>query len=203
VAPDSRLRLIEVLKRRNQASVTELSQALGLTPVTVRHHLESLLEDEVISEPTPRRKPGPGRPEMVYALTARADDLTPRNYGEVCACLVGALDRDAGDAGHTLAHAGAALGAQALGLRGRSRLETTLKFLEARGYFPSLEETDGASVVVLANCPYLEVARAQPHFCRFDIALLESALGTRVHADASIATRDPACRLRLGATYPV
>jgi len=107
MAPDSRLRLVEVLKRRNQASVTELSQALGLTPVTIRHHLESLLEDEVVSQPTPRRKAGPGRPEMVYALTPRAEALTPRNYGELCSCLVQALDHGSADPAHALAQAGA------------------------------------------------------------------------------------------------
>jgi len=63
MAHDSRLRIIEILKRRNMASVGELSQALGLTPVTIRHHLDSLLADHIVSEPVPRRRPGPGRPE--------------------------------------------------------------------------------------------------------------------------------------------
>jgi predicted ArsR family transcriptional regulator len=195
---DSRLRIVEVLKRRRQASVTELSQALGLTPVTIRHHLDSLFEDDVVSQPVPRRKSGPGRPEMVYGLTARADHLTPRNYGELCSCLLQVLDRAQGDPGSALAQAGAALGAQASTCRGRTKLEAALNFLEPRGYYPSVDEDESGAVVVLANCPYLEVSRARPDFCRFDLALLERALGVRVSAESSIAAHDAACRLRVG-----
>ena len=90
---DSRQRVIEVLKRRGEASVSELSQALGLTPVTIRHHLDALMEEGVVSPPAARRKAGPGRPEMVFSLTHRADVLTPRNYGELCACLLSTLFR--------------------------------------------------------------------------------------------------------------
>ena len=45
MASDSRQHIVEILKRRNQASVTELSQALGLTAVTIRHHLDTLMAD--------------------------------------------------------------------------------------------------------------------------------------------------------------
>ena len=197
MAQDSRLRIVEVLKRRNQASVTELSQALGLTPVTIRHHLESLLEDEVVSEPVPRRKAGPGRPEMVYGLTPRADALTPRNYGELCACLLQVLDRPAGETPGALVQAGADLGSHARAGTSRKAMDRVIRFLEARGYYPALEQTNSGTVVVLANCPYLEVARSRPDFCRFDIALLENALGAKVSAETSIARHDPACRLHI------
>src|SRR3990172_12773620 len=110
---DSRLRIIETLKRCHQASVTELSQALGLTPVTIRHHLDSLLADRIISEPVPRRRPGPGRPEMVYGLTARADELTPRNFGELCGCLLGAVTGAGGGTQALIEQAGGAPGAAA------------------------------------------------------------------------------------------
>ena len=188
---------MEVLKRRQQASVTELSQALGLTPVTIRHHLDSLAADRVVSEPVPRRKSGPGRPEMVYSLTARADEMTPRNYGELCSCLLQALERPAAPPGPALVTAGTELGARLRGAGGESGFGVVLDFLEARGYFPSLEDDEFGSVVVLANCPYLEVARATPEFCRFDVALLQSALGAKVIPEANIALNDPACRLRI------
>lgn len=203
MAEDSRHRIVEVLKRRHRASVTELSQALDLTPVTIRHHLESLLEDQVVSDPVPRRKAGPGRPEMVYALTARADRLTPRNYGELCACLLQALDQPAVEPSGALSHAGSELGSQARGRVERSRLSALIRFLEARGYYPSVDESAEGTVVVLANCPYLEVARAMPHFCRFDVALLESALEASVSVEASIAEHQPACRMRISSPATV
>lgn len=203
MAHDSRLRIVEVLKRRHEASVTELSQALGLTPVTIRHHLASLLSDEVISDPIPRRKSGPGRPEMVYGLTPRADELTPRNYGELCACLLHGVGGIASDPLAVLDQAGASLAAQACSRMPQPGLANVLAFLEARGYFPSLEQGESGTTVVLANCPYLEVSRAMPDFCRFDIAFLESTLGAKVSVEKSIAQHDASCRLRLAAAAPV
>jgi predicted ArsR family transcriptional regulator len=202
VEHDSRLRIIEVLKRRSQASVTELSQALGLTPVTIRHHLDSLLAEDVVSQPVPRRKSGPGRPEMVYGLTARADDLTPRNYGELCACLLqtaqasGGADRMLEQAGTRLA-SGAALPDEP------DRMTRALGFFEARGYFPSVEATETGSAVVFANCPYLEVARVIPAFCRFDAALLGALLGVPVSPQSRIVESHAVCRMATSGDVPV
>lgn len=193
---DSRQRIIEVLKRRGEASVTELSLAVGLTPVTIRHHLDALLEEGVVSEPAPRRKPGPGRPEMVYALTGLAESLTPRNYGELCACLLDALSDVALDSDRLLAMAGEGL--PNLSPRPqRSGVGSALGFLETRGYFPSVEHSDAGPAILLANCPYLEVARSHPQVCQFDIALLTRLVGAPVSVETSIALDDSFCRLRL------
>ena len=127
----------------------------------------------------------------------------PRNYGELCACLLQALEPMTAAAPGAVAQAGAGLGSQARGGTGRSGLQAVIRFLEARGYYPSLDEVESGTVVVLANCPYLEVARAMPHFCRFDVALLESALGARVSAETSIAKHDPSCRLRISPVVAV
>jgi predicted ArsR family transcriptional regulator len=196
IPTDSRQRIVEVMKRRGEASVTELSQALGLTPVTIRHHLDGLLEAHVVSEPAPRKKPGPGRPEMVYTLTSRAEQLTPRNYGELCVCLLDSLANTPVDEDWLLASAGNRLKARAIGSSRTTDIDDTLAFLEGRGYFPSLERGE-ETTIVLANCPYLEVARAYPHVCEFDLALIGSLVGGPVVAEASIARNDPFCRLRL------
>ena len=194
---DSRLRIVEILKRRRQASVTELSQALDLTPVTIRHHLDSLLADGIVSIPVPRRRPGPGRPEMVYGLTARADDLTPRNFGELCGCLLQAAEDSPAGTRSIIEQAGSALAVTALRRGARPSLNAVVRFLEERGYFPSLEQEENGSVIVLANCPYLEVARARPQVCQLDVAMLQALVGGTVVAQSSIARRDANCRFSL------
>lgn len=197
---DSQLRIVEILKRRTIASVTELSQSLGLTPVTVRHHLEALILEGVVAEPAPRRKAGPGRPEMVYVLTELAERLTPRNYGELCACLLGAVGEQRLAARELLQAAGARLALERAGAASPARLTAVLDLLDQRGYFPTVEQEGGTTTIVLANCPYLEVARAMPEVCQFDLALLEGWLGRPVTAESSIATHAPSCRMRLEAT---
>ena len=85
---ETRERIIHILKTRGQATVDELSRELGLTSVTVRHHLEILRQEELIAPPEPLRRTGPGRPQHVYRLAGQASDLFPKNYDllalEVC-----------------------------------------------------------------------------------------------------------------------
>src|SRR3989337_1056536 len=85
---DSRQRILEHMKRAGEASVAELSRALRLTPVTIRHHLEAMQSEQLLEAPQARRKTARGRPEMVYRLSPVADRSMPRNYGELCACLL-------------------------------------------------------------------------------------------------------------------
>jgi predicted ArsR family transcriptional regulator len=200
---DSRQRVIEILKRRGEASVTDLSRALGLTPVTIRHHLDALMEERVVSQPTSRRKPGPGRPEMVFSLTQKADDLTPRNYGELCACLLSTLSETAVDSNWLLASTGRRLFELASPHRKRSGVAAVMAFLEGRGYFPSHEHSESGSTIVLSNCPYLEAARSFPEICRMDIALISRMVGGEVIAESSIARNDPGCRMRLPRTAAI
>jgi predicted ArsR family transcriptional regulator len=198
---DSRSRILEFLKRHGSGSVADLSRGLGLTPVTIRHHLEALMADDLVEEPSPRRRPGPGRPEMAYRLAPSADSHLPRNYGELCACLVRELEGEPGSAvGSALAAAGAALGhsvAETWKEHHGDRRKAVLAVLERRGYLPSWENAEGVPSLVLCNCPYLEVARTTPGMCQFDLGLIESVLGSRVRLEASIAAADPACRFHL------
>src|SRR3989304_3566124 len=133
---DSRQRILEHMKRSGEAAVAELSRALRLTPVTIRHHLEALQSERLLEAPQARRKTGPGRPEMVYRLSPGADRSMPPKYGE----------REGGD----------------------------LK-------------------LTLANCPYLEAARATPALCLFDLGLLQSLFGRPVRMAGRIVQQAPVC----------
>lgn len=173
---------------------------MGLTSVTIRHHLETLLVLGLVGEPTRRLKDGPGRPEMVYALTAKAAKRLPRNFGELCTHLVEALStrlpRSRLD--QILLEAGRRMGAQA-GPESPARLEDRLdpaqSFLEARGYLSAWSQDEVGFRFTFANCPYMEVARERPAICRFDQGLLEALLNTRIELMGTIADARPVCTL--------
>jgi predicted ArsR family transcriptional regulator len=137
---------------------------------------------------------------MAYRLTSKADRLLPRNYGELCACLLSSLEGSQGIVTQALDMAGGQLGTAAAGSGAsrEQRMKTAQAFLTSRGYFPSWERRAGSAFLVLSNCPYMEVARELPGVCRFDLSLLENMLGTPVHLESSIARNDPCCRLRVG-----
>jgi predicted ArsR family transcriptional regulator len=192
---ESRQRILEYLKQSGQASVAELSQALALTPVTIRHHLETLRSEGLVAEPVPRHKPGPGRPEMMYQVTPAANATMPRNYGELCGCLIQAIgSTQTLELEGLLVEMGRELGSSA----GTARQPAAaISYLEERGYFPSLEENEGLIILQFANCPYLEVVQGAPSLCHFDRALIEALFGGEVEMLGRIADQAPVCTFQI------
>src|SRR5881398_1176461 len=78
--------ILEVLHEHGEATVDELVNALAeridheITPVTVRHHLDVLRSEELVTAPMIRHRSTPGRPQHVYGLTEKALEHFPNNY---------------------------------------------------------------------------------------------------------------------------
>lgn len=70
--------ILELLRRRKQATIDELTRALGLAPATIRRHLDILMRDAHVSVNQVRRETG--RPHYVFSLTEAGEDLFPKNY---------------------------------------------------------------------------------------------------------------------------
>ncbi|MFQ5943334.1 MAG: helix-turn-helix transcriptional regulator [Anaerolineales bacterium] len=192
---ESRQRILEHLKKSGQASVAELSQTLTLTSVTIRHHLAALRSEGLVAEPVSRHRPGPGRPEMVYQIASAADELMPRNYGELCRCLIQAVEsRQTSDLEGVLAEMGSSLGASANAVGNTAVVRS---YLEDRGYFPSVEKDEGTIILKLANCPYLELARSAPSLCEFDRALIGALFGREVEVAGLIVNQEPVCAFHI------
>ena len=52
-----RRQILDILKTRGSATVEELRQELGITSVTVRHHLVDMRAEELVGEPLAIRSP--------------------------------------------------------------------------------------------------------------------------------------------------
>ena len=179
----TRERILTILKEKHEATVDELSQELGLTPVTVRHHLDILRGDGLVEIPRARRRKAPGRPQYLYALTEKGAALFPRRYDHL--------------ANHVLLELSARLASEeevevvveSIAARIASqatlptddfeaRLEAAVDFLEELGYMARLEKGDGGSCRIrIVNCPYESVARSHDIVCAMDLALLTQLLG--------------------------
>lgn len=197
-SPDSPGRILEHLIKRGPSSVLELSQELGLTGVTVRHHLGDLRRQGLLTSPVPRRRPGRGRPVLTYAVTHRVHAVLADNHVELAVHVLLAardqfsssdLERLLTAAGERLGHlrAGTVLASQ------KVRRRQALRFLDERGYFPSYSRIAGAEHLLLAHCPYLAAAESCSAVCGFDRALIRSLFGAEVSLDKRIIDRDPAC----------
>ncbi|MEK6575031.1 MAG: ArsR family transcriptional regulator, partial [Chloroflexota bacterium] len=59
--------VLNLLRRKGSASVNELAEATGVTPVSVRHHLSVLQAGGLIA--SVENHSGVGRPKLLYSLT--------------------------------------------------------------------------------------------------------------------------------------
>ncbi len=200
---DNPRRIVRFLRQQGEASLRDLSQELGLSHVTLRRHLDELMRSGLVSPPEKRRRTGPGRPELAYSLTEKAEGLLPENYRDLARAMLGALEARHGAewVRKQLREAGAeaAKGFSLKVDRGdQDFIPQVLAGLEARGYLPAVGAWSGRRCMTFAHCPYLDAARASPVVCAFDHALLEALLGEPVVLFRQIAERDQQCIFLLG-----
>ncbi|MFN8584988.1 MAG: winged helix-turn-helix transcriptional regulator [Dehalococcoidia bacterium] len=74
----SREAILDILRRRDGASVDELSHELGLAGATVRRHLDVLMRDGYVSASQVRG--GMGRPRYSFSITEAGAELFPHHY---------------------------------------------------------------------------------------------------------------------------
>ena len=79
--PPTRRALLVALKKRGEATVDDLAEAVRITVSAVRQHLTGLAAGGLVVHRSVRA--GPGRPRHVYRLSSGAEALFPKDYSEV------------------------------------------------------------------------------------------------------------------------
>ncbi len=194
----SRAQLLEGIKRLGRATLREAAADLGLARETVREHLNALGAEGLVERAGTRRA-GPGRPEIVYRLTPRAEALFPQRDRELLGELSAWLLAHGGEpelrsffeerARTRLSGARARLS----GLKGRRRLEAVARILSAEGY---MAEAVGGSLR-LAHCPIRGVVDATRLPCRAELGLVERLLGRKLKRTDYLPEGGTSCSYRV------
>lgn len=175
-----RHRIIEILKENGAATVAELASRLGIAQVSVRHHLDILIGEDMVEAVGVRRRDGAGRPSQVYKLTPQAARLFPQRHDAI---VDGLLDEMKAAlpaeqvrtffihlADKTAGEAPAALPDQSV----EQRLEEIARFLTEKGYNARWEEKDGRYELHAYNCPYVGTADRHHELCMMDQELMRA-----------------------------
>jgi len=202
-----RKHILELLKERNGATVAELAESLTMAPVSVRHHLDILQGDNLISVERLERKGNVGRPQQVYALTQVANEHFPDNFAALAAGLVRQLKRvlppeEVEAAFKSLAQDFAAtMQPTVAGLPIEERLEAVARFLNERGYLARWEMnvggSDGGYLLHKCNCPYAGVSDEHNELCLMDQALINELMGESCQRVQSMAADARCCTYRV------
>jgi predicted ArsR family transcriptional regulator len=199
----TRQEILEILKAEGQATVEDLAQRLGLTPMTIRHHLNVLQAQNLVEAAKVRRSQKVGRPRLVYTLTEAADSIFPQSYGDLARYLVSEVKDSLGEermralfqrvASRMAKEAPPPIQGQSF----EERLAQVTDFLEDRGFISRWERTDEGYIFTNINCPYRRVTREHEDLCIMDTMLMKQLLGVEPQRLNSLQEGEPACRFLL------
>ena len=164
-----RRRITEILKENGSATVAELADELGMAQVSVRHHLDILVGEDLVELTGVRRRDGAGRPSQVYALTPNALALFPQRNAQLANSVLtelkavlperrGGCSCCCGSPSAQLREAPRPVNEQTV----EERLDQVTDFLTQKGYSARWESCDGYFELHACNCPYSGVAEQHP-----------------------------------------
>jgi predicted ArsR family transcriptional regulator len=211
----SQVQVLEALKRGGDSTIPDLATRVGLNVETVRHHLRAL-ESHGYAYRRGTRIRRAGRPEIVYGLTAAAENLFPRREGEVLRALAQYLKASGSegvleeffdsyiDARRAAAHA------RVEGLTGDARVAEVAAILSELGFMASatptapaeaLEavEAKDAPMLHLCHCPLRDLVDVSRVPCRAELGFIRELLGEPLTRLAYIPAGDRSCSYRIPA----
>ena len=173
-----RQKITEILKEKDTATVAELAEQLGMAQVSVRHHLDILVGEDLVETAGVRRRNGAGRPSQIYALTPEATRLFPKRHDLLASDMLIEIQSllSPTDFRSLLERLGKKTSQNAPaprpGLSIEGRLDEITQFLTECGYDARWELVDGRYELYTCNCPYAGVADHHPELCTMDQAMM-------------------------------
>ncbi len=175
---EARRDVLYALRRRGEATVEQLADALGMTVSGARQHLRAL-DDAGLVVSRREASSGRGRPAFVYRVSAQADGLFPKAYGELTNELLGYLGADVESSlfdrrrDQRIDNARERLAGREL----EARVAELAAILDRDGYLATWEVAeDGSYVIVERNCAIAAVAQAHPGACRSELEFISAVL---------------------------
>jgi predicted ArsR family transcriptional regulator len=195
----TRNRVLQAL-RSGPVTIEALSRTVGVTPNAVRAHLGTLERDGLVGRTGVVRSEHPGKPALLYGLTARGEDHFSAAYPPALAALIGALvdGMPSARVDEIFAAAGSRLASATAAVAQASAADCARQLLESLGATVAVHAAaSGRAVVAGAACPLRTAVRACPQTCEMVRAMLAHSTGAPVamqceHGDA------PRCRFEVG-----
>ncbi|MGB0715711.1 MAG: helix-turn-helix transcriptional regulator [Phycisphaerae bacterium] len=177
-------KLLEIIKKRGQATSAELAQESRLTEVGVRQHL-TILEAEGWVESSTRPPTGRGRPASIWRLTDTGQKQFPDTHGELTVALIDAIRATAGEdmLQKVIQERGrrqAVAYQQELAAAGddpAARVRALAAIRTREGYMAEVREDGAGWLLIEQHCPICDAAKACVGLCGAELATFQSALG--------------------------
>ncbi len=200
---ETRKRILQTLLARQHCTINEMAEAVGITPISVRHHINKLEAAGLVASKEERH--GVGRPRRLYYLTEAGLEEFPSQYVRLTTQLLHQLKATLPApmvsriftemARHMADEWVPQIESQHLGPK--ERLQFVANLLNTEGFVVTWEEEDDHYVLRESICPYYHVGQEHPEVCVLDrtfVAALLDLPPEKIRHERCIFNGDKQCR---------
>ncbi|MBN2577983.1 MAG: hypothetical protein JXB10_03250 [Pirellulales bacterium] len=193
---------LDLLRAAGPLGVTDLAEAMEVTPTAVRQRLTRLMSQQIIQREAIRN--GRGRPKHRYWLTDKGLRMTGSNFADLAVALwkeVRALE-DPSLRREMLRRIAKAMARgyanQVEGKTPRERLRSVAELLNQRRIPASVDENGPQSSLTTHACPYPNLADQDQSICTMERMMISELVGNDVQLMQCRLEGDDRCRFQTG-----
>jgi len=193
----TRDRIMQTLLRQPRTTINELAVAVGINPISVRHHLTNLQVEGLVTAEEERH--GVGRPRLVYFLTETGLERFPTRYLRLTTRLLTQMKETMPEPVVNKLFSEMADGLaqeyaeQMTGMDMEDRLELAKSLLTEEGFTVEWEKDGGQYRIHEITCPYLQIGQNHPEVCTVDQTLISRMLAVPVEKVQCVLSGDAHC----------
>ena len=176
----TRDKILQTLLQKPRSTINTLAEAVGINPISVRHHLTNLQMEGLVEGQEERH--GVGRPRLVYILTDEGMERFPTRYMQLTTRLLSQMkDTMPGPVVTELFNQIAEdmashYSSDMRGLSMEERLNFVKEMLGREGFTVEWEKKGAQYEIHEISCPYYQIGVAHPEVCTVDQTLISKML---------------------------
>ncbi len=176
----TRDKILRTLLSKPRSTINELAEAVGINPISVRHHLTNLQMEGLVEGQEERH--GVGRPRLVYILTDEGMEHFPTRYLRLTTRLLAQMKETMPGSvvsnlfGQIAEDLASEYASDMKNLSMEERLDFVKEMLEQEGFTVEWKKKDDNYEIHEISCPYYQIGVAHPEICTVDQTLISKML---------------------------
>lgn len=181
----TRDKILLTLLEKPRSTINTLAEAVGINPISVRHHLTNLQMEGLVEGMEERH--GVGRPRLVYVLTDEGVERFPMRYMQLINRLLSQMkdSMPSNVVTNLFRQMAEELALQytneAQGLSIEERLNLVKTILAQEGFTVQWEKKVDHYEIREISCPYYQIGTTHPEVCAVDQTLISKMLALPVN----------------------
>lgn len=195
----TRDKVLRTLLTHPRSTINELSSSVGISPISIRHHIASLQAENLVECEEERH--GVGRPRQLFSLSEAGVEQFPTQYVKLTLRLLKRLKETMPKAlvsnlftqmAQELAN-DLASDVDITNLTFEERLALILELLRREGFSIEMEKKDNTFLIHEVSCPYYFIGQDHPEICMVDQVLISTLLNVPAEKVKCILNGDNVC----------